>query len=99
VPLFARLYMYALSTKQKKSFNSQLCFSRRTPIHRWMMEFVWRGEGFQTTQKCTALHLQKWEWFQMMSMSHLWVFVPPTPSIRPLLEFNTVDMGFNPSTH
>jgi hypothetical protein len=64
-----------------------------------MMEFDSRDEGISSR---TEMHRSTLTKVGVVSddvhVTFTGIYAPPL-SIRPLSEFNTVDMGFNPSTH
>jgi hypothetical protein len=69
-----------------------------------MMEFIWRDEGTSNHTEMYGATLTKVGVVSNdVDVTFTGIYThPPSPnslSIRPLLEFNTVDVGFNPSTH
>ena len=66
------------------------------------MEFVWRDEGISNHTEMYGVALPKVGVVSNdvdVTFTGIYAHNPPPFSIRPLLEFNTVDMGFTPSTH
>jgi len=67
-----------------------------------MMEFIWRDEEASNQTEMYGVTLTKVGVVSNdVDVTFRGIYAPPphSLSIRPLLEFNTVDMGFNPSTH
>jgi hypothetical protein len=61
-----------------------------------MVEFVWRDEGFQTTEMYGITLTKVGVVSNDVDVTFTGICAPHPLSIRPLLEFNTVDMGFDP---
>jgi hypothetical protein len=66
-----------------------------------VMEFVWRDEGISNHTEMNGVTLTKVGVVSNdVDVTFTGIYAPPTHrSIRPLLEFNTVHIAFNPSTH